>query len=158
MSYKPENLDLWTLPDCYAGPEWPDYYVFLGQHRDSDSLTRSNFICGLEAIGGESETVKVIREHHWAVGWVEWIAIHKTDGAALREADQIVSALSDYPVVNEDHWGELQWDTACEYWEQMSVRDRAEICKSSGVSIFAARRDYIPDDPNGFVFETLRGV
>jgi len=40
--YIPQRLDRWTLPKNYFGAEWPDYYVFLSQHRDSDTLTRSN--------------------------------------------------------------------------------------------------------------------
>jgi hypothetical protein len=57
------KLTRWKTPDSYFGAEWPEYYVFLSQHRDSDALTRSNFICGLEAIGGgASETVHVVRE------------------------------------------------------------------------------------------------
>lgn len=35
--------------------------------------------CMLRELGGESETVRVVRESHWAVGWVEWIAIHESD-------------------------------------------------------------------------------
>lgn len=148
-------LKRWTLPDSYGGAHWPEYFVFLAQHRDSDSLTRSNFICGLEAIGGESETVILVREGHWAVGWVEWIAIHESDITALQNADGIACALEDYPVVNEDHWSELEWNEAAEYWERMSVRERAEYCERAGVSIFAARRDYFPQDC-GNLLELLR--
>ena len=86
MSYEPKHLKRWTMPNSYFGAVWPNYYVFLGQHRDSDALTRSNFTCGLKALGGESETVEVVRESHWAVGWVEWIAIHQDDAAALVDA------------------------------------------------------------------------
>lgn len=155
--YQPQHLKRWKLPSSYFGAEWPEYYVFLSQHRDSDSLTRSNFICGLKAIGGESETVQVVRESHWAVGWVEWIAIHQDDEQALREADAIAEKLEDYPVVNEDHWSELEWNEAQDYWASMSVRDRLELCEKAGVSIFAARRDYIPQDDTGYIMESLRG-
>lgn len=149
-------LTKWTLPDSYAGAQWPDYYVFLGQSRDSDSLGRSNFICGLKAIGGESDTIIVVRESHWAVGWVEWIAIHESDAAALAIANKISDALEDYPVVNEDHWSQLEWDEACDYWERMSVRERAEYCKRAEVSIFAARRNYMPIDDTGALLDLLR--
>lgn len=156
-NYQPDTLKRWTLPDNYGGAHWPEYFVFLGQHRDSDSVTRSNFIRGLELIGGESETVQIVRERHWAVGWVEWIAIHESDAAALAEADSIAAALHDYPVVDEDHLSALEWDEACEYWERMSVRERAEYCERAGLSIFAARRDYLPSDDTGALLEMLRG-
>lgn len=152
----PENLARWTLPDSYAGAEWPDYYVFLGQHRDSDSLSRSNFTRGLEIIGGESDTVRVVREGHWAVGWVEWIAIHESDAAALREADEIAAALADYPVVDEMHWSELEYDEACDFWSRMSVHERMEYCRDVGISLFAARRDDLPADDSGALLDALR--
>jgi len=116
--YTPKYLDLWTYPDSYAGATWYDYYVFLGQHRDSDSLTRSNFICGLEALEKilsiDFDSEGVISENHWAVGWVEWIAIHKDNFEALEIADEIAKSLEDYPVVNEDHWSNLETDEMLE--------------------------------------------
>lgn len=112
--YEPTCLKKWTLPEYYAGEVWPNYYVFLGQNRDSDCLTRSNFQSGLEAIGGESETVIVVRERHWAVGWVEWIAIHQDDEEALKKADEIAAALENYPVVDDEHYYQLESEEADE--------------------------------------------
>lgn len=153
MKYEPRNLNRWTLPDHYFGEVWPEYYVFLSQHRDSDSLTRSNFDCGLKAIGGESDTVTVVREGHWAVGWVEWIAIHESDEKALRIADDIATALLDYPVIDESHWSELEWTEASEYWGRISVGERIYYCRKARISIFAARRDDMPSE----CFEYLTG-
>jgi hypothetical protein len=45
----------------------------------------------LDTLGGESETVIVVREAHWLLGWVEWIAIHQDDDRALKIADQMFS-------------------------------------------------------------------
>ena len=116
MSYEPKHLKLWTMPDSYFGAVWPGHYVFFGQHRDSDVLTRSNFISALKAIGGESETVTVIRESHWAVGWVEWIGIHQDDELALRKADEVMARYDGYPVVDEDHYSETEQEEAQEIW------------------------------------------
>ena len=146
-------LKRWTIPDSYMGAEWPEYFVFLGQHRDSDALTRSNFECGLRELGGESETVIVVRERHWAVGWVEWIAIHESDERALKIADEISCGLSDYPVLDESHFSELEWTEAQNYWESLSIRDRIELCAEAEISIFAARRDFIPSEDSGFIYE-----
>ncbi|MER9833394.1 hypothetical protein NKJ28_00255 [Mesorhizobium sp. M0145] len=129
--FTPVNLNRWTRPDCYAGAEWPEYFSSgCGQSRDSDSLERSNFECMLKALGGESETVRVIRESHWAVGWVEWVAIHETDDAALETADEIKAALEDYPVVDESHWSDLEFTETVDYWASMSTRERADYILS----------------------------
>lgn len=150
-------LKRWTMPDSYWGAEWPDYFIFLSQHRDSDALSRSNFECGLEALGGESETVQVVRERHWAVGFVEWIAIHESDERALELAEEILCGLSDYPVLNEEHFYALEYSEAEQYWESMSVRERMDYCERAEISIFSARRDYLPEDSSGFLLELLRG-
>lgn len=156
--FKPEHLKLWTRPDYYAGASWPDHYVFLGQNRDSDSVTRSNFVTALKHVGGESETVLVIHEGHWLCGWVEWIAIHKDDEAALRKADEAVEALADYPILDDDHHSELEYSEAAEFWAGLSVRERADYIKEyTDASIFAARREELPQDDTGALFDVLRG-
>ena len=112
-----QHIKLWTMPSHYAGEVWPGHYLSgVGQSLDSDALERSNFACMLKALGGESETVIVVRESHWAVGWVEWIAIHQDDEAACAIADEIKGALEDYPVINEDHWSRLEDEEAQEVW------------------------------------------
>lgn len=126
-TYAPTHLQRWTRPECYVGAEWPEHYSSgVGQSRDSDALERSNFTCMLKALGGESDTVLLIRESHWAVGWVEWIAIHESDGATLRVADEIRAALDDYPVVDEDHFSELEFNEMLDWWAGMDLRQRAE--------------------------------
>lgn len=152
-----QKIKRWELPDSYFGAEWPEYYVFLGQHRESDALARSNFRCGLEALGGESETVIVVRERHWACGWVEWIAIHESNEAALEYADSTLCALDSYPVLNEDDFCELENEEAEHYWQSMPLRYRVELCQDAGVSIFAARHDWLPMDDGGYIYERCLG-
>src|SRR5690606_29707826 len=135
----------WTRPDHYAGAEWPEYFgAGTGQHRDSDALTRSNFRCMLRALGGESETVRVIREGHWAVGWIEWIAIHESDARALEIADGIAAALEDYPVVDESDWSELEMEEANDVWR---------TCYSA-----ADRLDYVRRHRDQFEFHSFRDL
>jgi len=118
MAYQPKHLKRWSMPPSYFGAVWPAYYgAGVGQSRDSDALERSNFVCMLLALGGESETVTVVRESHWAVGWVEWIAIHQDDAKALQIADEVQAALADYPVINEDHWSTLEQEDADLTWQ-----------------------------------------
>ena len=150
-----KSLTRWTLPDSYYGAEWPEYFVFLSQSRDSDALTRSNFECGLNALGGESDTVQVVREGHWAVGWVEWIAIHESDTESLQRADEMLCALSDYPVLDESHFSELEHSEAESQWQQMPIKWRVELCQEAGISVFSARHDWIPQCDNGYIYESL---
>lgn len=121
-TYTPEHLKLWTMPPSYCGAVWPAYYSSgFGQSRESDALERSNFECvvaALKAISPESEDVwQIVRESHWAVGWVEWIAIHQDATEHLRVADKIREHYENYPVVNEEHFSQVETDDANETWK-----------------------------------------
>ncbi len=138
---KVTTLNEWTMPGSYFGATWEGYYVFLSQTRDSHTLERSNFICALEAIGGESEHeggVQVVREGHWACGWIEWIAIPAGPSVALAKALEIMDGLESYPVVNEEHWSEVEREEADEAWR--NCYDLSE------------RIEYIRDNPSQFDF------
>jgi len=129
--YVPEHLKRWEMPRNYAGEVWPNYYSFLGRSRDSDCLEECNFVQGLKRLGGESETVLVIRENHWAVGWVEWIGIHQDDAAALRLADEIKGGLEDYPVVDEDALSEAEMEEANTVWRDCyNLKDRVAYVRA----------------------------
>jgi hypothetical protein len=116
--FTPINLKPWTMPGSYIGPSHEGYYYFLGQNRDSDLLTQSNFICGLELLGGETDTVQVIRDGHWACGWIEYILIHESDIKSLQVADAIMTNLNDYPVLDESHYSDMEYRSYSEYADQ----------------------------------------
>ena len=147
------KLTRWELPPSYCGAYWPDYYVFMGQNRDSDALTRSNFRTALASLGGETGEddngimqCGVVRESHWACGWVEWIAIHVSAVRQVALAQQMLAALDDYPVLDEDDWSDLEYSEAMEYWDGMSLAGKVDFCRDCDVSIFAARRSSdLPD-------------
>jgi len=132
-TYTPEYLNRWKLPRDYAGAEWPEYYNAGGRHRDSDCLTESNFYATLRAVGGESETVRIVRESHWAVGWIEWLAIHESDAAALRAADECAERLESYPVLDDDDFSRREDEECAQIWESCyRPRDRAEYLRGHG--------------------------
>lgn len=111
------HIKRWEMPPNYCGCEWPEYFsAGVGQYRDSDCLARSNFRIMLARLGGESETVRVVREGHWAVGWIEWIAIHEADSEALREADRACEEMEGYPVLSDDDFSELEREEADSVW------------------------------------------
>lgn len=102
------KLELWTRPSNYLGHSWGGYYVFLSQTRDSDALTRSNFAFGLAHLGGGD--IAVAHERHWACGWVETILIPQENTKALAIAQEILDKLDDYPVLDEEHYFQLEYE------------------------------------------------
>jgi hypothetical protein len=140
-TYTPKYLRLWTLPDNYAGTIWPNYYsAGFGQSRDSDALERSNFETAWKALQ-KFEGVERVRESHWAVGWVEWIAIPADDFAALKVADEMKGRVKDYPVLDDEHFSQLEQDEADLVWKN---------CYNAG-----ERVKYIRAHRSQFEFETL---
>lgn len=171
MTY--EYLTLWTRPDSYMGPDWDQFYVVMGQNRDSDALNRSNWAVALERLQAEETKLggamldpegdsylQIVRDHHWAVGWVEFIYLRKDAPVSILElADSMRAQIANYPILDESHFSNLEYEEACESWAIMSVRERAELIRDEkiDVSIFAARREKLPQDDDGRLLEYLRG-
>jgi hypothetical protein len=181
------KLNIWETPDSYAGFNPVGHILVAAKHRDSDCLTRSNWIiscqriakvAGVEALpdladlyeGGwpsgrrlnpeEMPAAYTFSASHCLVGWVEYMLVRNdAPEVVIAEAQAIADEISNYPALNEDHWSEMEWEEAQEYWAGMSLRDRLDIITDSrgerACSIFAIRRDYIPQDDNGFIFERL---
>ena len=119
-------IRLWERPDSWAGKPWEGWFVGLSRTRDSDALTRSNFEVFLKALRELPEvlvddtnnaaasyrteredwssvnSVFIVPESHWACGWIDWIAIHPSNEAAMKLADEMLCSLEDYPVLDED--------------------------------------------------------
>ena len=123
MKYTPENLTRWTHPQCYMGKTWDGYYGSgFGQSRDSDCLEESNFASVLAALKtlprwrGKHESRVSVHESHWAVGWVEWIAIHESDSAALKVCDKLKARADNYPVLDEEDHSDRETEAANTIW------------------------------------------
>ncbi|MDE1919052.1 MAG: hypothetical protein KGH96_23690, partial [Sphingomonadales bacterium] len=96
---------------------------------------------------------------HWAVGWVRYLMVRSDAPQAVRdEAQAIADDLASYPILCEDAFSELEYDEVCAAWDDLSVRERAELIKDfgNGVSIFAARRAELPHDNSGMLYDRLR--
>lgn len=135
------NPSGWDSLSNYVG-EVPAQHllVLLTRNRDSDSVTRSNWETVLQFLGGESDTVQIIRHGHWACGWIEYLMIDSRNADMLQLAESVEKKLSGYPVFDEDHWSTLQFTEASEFWDSLSVKYRyRDYIQGSGLSCFAAR-------------------
>lgn len=141
------NADGLGIGDWWVAP--------VSQTRDSEALSRSNFACCLKELGGESETVQVHRFGHWGPGWYEIILIDPADEAKVTAAEDMESALADYPVLDDEHFSQLEWNEAADCWQHMSTAERVQCLQRADQCIFAARRDEIPQDDSGRLFDLL---
>lgn len=103
--------------------------VPVGQNRDSDLLSQSNFDQTLKMLGGESDTVEVHRFGHWACGWCEIIIVQPdTDAAAI--AEEIENSLADYPVLSESDYSAREYASYTEQWSSWGCREfRSELVR-----------------------------
>ena len=136
--YTPENLKRWTLPQCYVGAHWEGYYAApVGRSRDSDALERSNWRVQWEVLkplqadcqddDGDGHSPLIVRESHWAVGWVEWVAIHESNEAALRAADELAGRLEICPILSEDDFSKEEQEEAETVWRDCySAKERID--------------------------------
>lgn len=115
------------------------WFILLGRNRDSDLLAESNFACALESLGGEGEDVQVHRFGHWACGWYELLLV-RPDTEACRKAEEIESALSDYPVLDDSDFSEREMEEANRIWKD---------CYTP-----AERITYIRENENQFEFRS----
>lgn len=123
--------------------------------RDSGPLEASNFHAAVKLLNAAGAEYERPSFGHWGPGWVEIIII-PAGGIAEETARKIADRLEDYPVLDEDDYCRREWDEAEETWQHcLNLRDRVELCREAGVSIFAARHDCIPRDDDGRIFERL---
>lgn len=146
----------WTRPDHYAGFSPDGDYCIMSQHRDSDCVSRSNWICACKELSAEAwdsgddgfderPAVYHWRASHWAVGWCEYLMVRADALDNIKEkAGEMICALSDYPILNDDHHSELEMEEANETWA--NCYDDAERLK------------YIRDNRSQFDFHNMEDL
>ena len=137
-----------------------DWLVLEVSHtRDSGILAESNWDATVKALAEadpEENDHETHRFGHWGPGWFEVILV-RPDSRAATVAEEIEGALSEYPVLDDHDYSERECDYVAESWRRSSVKERVELIQEDGgPSIFAARRDEVPQDSNGYLFDRLR--
>jgi len=126
----------WSHPQNYMGATWEGWYsAGFGQSRDSDALEASNFQTAYDALKplanqlsvethdipgalDDECSVQIVRESHWAVGWVEWIAIHSSNTVALEKARELCKRANDYPILDEDDFSRREDEDCEQVWSK----------------------------------------
>jgi hypothetical protein len=174
------DLTQWKMPDSYFGFNPVGDFGLYSRNRDSDTLTNSNWECLLkhfkelekafpfnpdpennkkygEDWNGDStepqEWVYVWSASHFAVGWVEYMMLREDAPKELREPiEEIIDDLKNcYPVFDDDHYSEKCWESKCEYWKNMSVKERLYYCQQAEISIFSARSEEMPSEVDQYI-------
>lgn len=125
---KPSAFDSWSN---YMGDRPEDSWLcVMTQNRDADTLTRSNWVVACERLKEkDSENVEIFRFGHWACGWWEALAVREGTPEA-DEAQKIADKLEDYPILEEDHFSEMETKEADEVWKNCyGTKERLEYIR-----------------------------
>jgi hypothetical protein len=164
------NACIWTHPKDYGGFSPDGDFCILSQNRDSSLIDRHNWQTACDQLHAEAyddghygelaadrPMVYHWRAGHWACGWVEYLMVRADAPDDIKNAaGEILRKLEGYPILDEDGYSEAKLSEACKYWANCSVKERLEYLQRAELSIFAARHDWLPDDPTGALFEMIR--
>ncbi len=123
---------------AYFG-ERGEWLIAFAVHRDSDTITRSNFRCAEKALRalltvkewqGEFTPIQIERFNHWAVGWVDYLIVDPACTEAVQTAEEMRASVEDYPLLNEEDHSALEQEEADEMWRNCyRPHERAEYIR-----------------------------
>jgi len=140
--WAPTGMDLKGL-GCPDQQGW--YVAPVTRTRDSGSLDESNWEAQIKILDDAEVEYDTASFGHWACGWFEIVLVKPDeDGDPPQVLIEIEAALADYPVLDDMDHSDREFEAACQSWEWTDMRDRIKILARHGLSIFAARREEIP--------------
>ena len=130
-------------------PDRQDWFIApIGLTRDSGDLDTSNWevsLLEIEEIDPDGGDWEIHRFGHWACGWLE-VLIVRPDTACNDWMIKTSESLENYPILNEMDYSDREWNSTVEAWGYTTMSDRIDILSKHGLSVFAARRDEVPQD------------
>ncbi len=116
----------------YGEPEMLAWYIVASVNRDSDTIERSNWDT-MVALLGNGDGVTIERASHWACGWVDYLMVAPNNRKALREAIYAHSSLFNYPILDDDHYSEIEDEDCRLTWTNCyNAKERIEYFRQHG--------------------------
>ena len=167
------NLNQWQQPKDYFGFNPVGDYGIYSRTRDSSILDNCNWeeiwkhLKAVEALyppppegsiekyqtgfSDQDETPKTWfyewEASHWACGWLGYMLLREDAPIELINAAELVKEnLDNYCIYNEDRYYDMRWEANSDLWKSLNIRDRVYYCQRAEISIFAARRDDLPNE------------
>lgn len=120
--FKPTGFDVAGL-GCEEQQDW--LVAPCSKTRDSDTLSRSNYATQLAALEKLDPEGNDHEEHsfgHWACGHFELVLV-RPGSACATECEGFENALSDYPVLSDEHYSEACVDAENEAWQNWGAHE-----------------------------------
>ena len=124
IEFQPTEFDRKGKGADFENRDWLVSSIQL--NRDSGLIEKSNFetyIKGLTDIEPEGDHWQIHRFGHWGCGWFEIVILNPIDSLVLDQALQDHLSLTDYPILNEDHFSNMKLDSYHEWVDDMGVSE-----------------------------------
>jgi hypothetical protein len=163
------NAARWATPPYYAGFDPVGDFCILSKLRDADTVSRSNWEVALEMLK-KQEAKEVLRQpfqaavYTWRArcsmaGHIDYLMVRADAPETIKRLAAIMlSSLQAYPILDDEHHSNLEYEETLQYWRDMSLNERLTVLQQceAQVSLFSIRRDDMPDDEQGRVYNWLR--
>lgn len=120
---KPGN---WREFDSFCWFDRPDdaddFALIYTHNRDSDLIDVSNAYVIGKALEPYPDDAIPESHSHWAVGWIDGFAI-RIGSEAERIYLDLKAQMDDYPILDENHYSQLESDAQDEAWENWARHD-----------------------------------
>lgn len=128
----------WHDFESFCWFERPDdadeFCVYHLNHRDSGLLDQSNANAIRKALEAFEDDVRFETFSHWAVGWIDAVAV-RVETRAYRTLCEIIDRLSEYPILDETEYSEREYEATLENIKDSFYHVSGEV-----------DRDKLPDD------------
>lgn len=95
------------------------------------------------------------RASHPMVGWVEYLMLRGDAPAVLKDrADALLSGLEDYPIADDDHYSELQWEAIDKYWEAASESEKKQWFEGTEHEFDPADPEATPEQVRDMLYDS----
>ena len=167
------DLPEWEHPSDYGGFSPDGDFIIASVHRDSTLLERCNWESWQEfqnemnakheardnpdLVSGEDTTyVYEFRASHWAVGWVDYMLIRRDAPDEIQaKAYEMLGALADYPILDEEKFSNMEHEEAQELWEDSDEEDREYWLKQADLDLALASEECYPEGLHGYLIADL---
>lgn len=130
----------------------PELFITQGMtifsvNRDSTALDRSNWaVITRDLLQRLPKRFEIMTCNHWACGWVEHLLINIDENLAIDAVIEWIEKLADYPVADEDHYSNLQYEDAVESLNNWARHEAYQAIQSDNPECFDEN-----DEPKGWV-------
>ena len=94
---------------AYWGPN-EGWYMVYSQHRDSDTIERSNWqVMSEDMVARFPDDVRIERFSNWLVGWSDHLLV-RPGSPAVAAAQEYTAKLARYPLLDEELYGLMEFD------------------------------------------------